>query len=361
MQQPQGQNQMQKNSQNAIFAQVNDQISAEEDKGLALPAGYSLNNALKAAWFKLQNTRDKFNQSALDVCDPNSVGLALMDMAVQGLSPAKNQCYFIVYGNQLQMQRSYFGTITVLKRLERVVDIDAQVVHKGDEFEIGADEIGHTIVKKFVPKFENLDNPLIGAFAFIKLADGRIDYTVMTKKQIDTSWAQSRQHNVQQKFSDEMAKRTVLNRAAKIFINTSDDSDLLTGAINRATEAEYDNDQEQERKEVAPAEKGTPNALLAGFKRKQAQTAKETPKEEPKQEVKEAPKQAEKSSEDIVKQLTEPDDKIPAEDLPFPETPENGSESEAVADGQTDIYDYIDEDKTIKDYGDKVGGVNNAN
>lgn len=363
MQQPQAQNQMQNNLQNAIFAQVNDQISAEEDKGLALPAGYSLNNALKAAWFKLQNTRDKFNHSALDVCDPNSVGLALMDMAVQGLSPAKNQCYFIVYGNQLQMQRSYFGTITVLKRLERVVDIDAQVVHKGDEFEIGADEIGHTIVKKFVPKFENLDNPLIGAFAFIKLADGRIDYTVMTKKQIDTSWAQSRQHNVQQKFSDEMAKRTVLNRAAKIFINTSDDSDLLTGAINRATEAEYNHDQEQERKEVAPAEKGTPNALMAGFKRKQAQaaTAKETPKEEPKQEVKEAPKQAAKPSEDIVKQLTEPDDKIPAEDLPFPETPENGSDGEAVTDGQTDIYDYIDDDKAIEDYGDKVGGVNNAN
>lgn len=357
MQQPQVKNQMQNNLQNAIFAQVNDQISAEEDKGLALPAGYSLNNALKAAWFKLQNTRDKFNHSVLDVCDPNSVGLALMDMAVQGLSPAKKQCYFIVYGNQLQMQRSYFGTITVLKRLERVVDIDAQVVHKGDEFEIGADEIGHTIVKKFEPKFENLDNPLVGAFAFIKLADGRIDYTVMTKKQIDTSWAQSRQHNVQQKFGDEMAKRTVLNRAAKIFINTSDDSDLLTGAINRATEAEYD--QEQERKEVAPVEKGTPNALLAGFKRKQAQTA--TAKEEPKQETKEAPKQAEKPSEDIVKQLTESDDKIPAEDLPFPETPENGSESEAVADGQTDIYDYIDDDKAIEAYGDKVGGANNAN
>lgn len=356
-QQPQAQNQMQNNLQNTIFAQVNDQISAEEDKGLSLPAGYSLNNALKAAWFKLQNTRDKFNNSVLDVCDPNSVGLALMDMAVQGLSPAKKQCYFIVYGNQLQMRRSYFGTITVLKRLERVVDIDAQVVHKGDEFEIGADGIGHTIVKKFVPKFENLDNPLIGAFAFIKLADGRIDYTVMTKKQIDTSWAQSRQHNVQQKFGDEMAKRTVLNRAAKIFINTSDDSDLLTGAINRATEAEYDHDQEQERKEVAPAEKGTPNALLAGFKRKQAQTVKEASKEEPKQEA----KQAEKPSEDIVKQLTEPDDKIPAEDLPFPETPENGSESEAVAEGQADIYDYIDEDKAIEAYGDKVGGVNNAN
>lgn len=371
MQQPQTKNQLQANLQNTIFGQVNDLISAEEDRGLALPSGYSLNNALKSAWFKLQEVKDKYNHAALDVCDPESVGMALMDMAVQGLSPAKNQCYFIVYGNQLQMQRSYFGTITVLKRLERVVDIDAQVVHKGDEFEIGADEIGHTIVKKFVPKFENLDNPLIGAFAFIKLADGRIDYTVMTKKQIDTSWAQSRQHNVQQKFGDEMAKRTVLNRAAKIFINTSDDSDLLTGAINRATEAEYDRDQEQERKEVAPAEKGTPNALLAGFKRKQAQAAKEPPKQEapkqadqtkPTKEPKESSKSAEKPSEDIVKQLTEPDDKIPAEDLPFPETPENGSEGESIADGQTDIYDYIDDDdKAIKAYGDKVGGVNNAN
>lgn len=357
--QQQAKNQLQTNLQNTIFGQVNDLISAEEDQGLALPAGYSLNNALKAAWFNLQEVKDKYKHAALDVCDPESVGMALMDMAVQGLSPAKNQCYFVVYGNQLQMQRSYFGTIAVLKRLERVEDIDAQVVHEGDEFEIGADEMGRTIVKKFIPKFENLDNPLVGAFAFIKLADGRIDYTVMTKKQIDTSWAQSRQHDVQRKFSDEMAKRTVINRAAKIFINTSDDSDLLTGAINRATEAEYDHDQEQERKEVAPAEKGTPNALLAGFKRKQAQTA--TAKEEPKQETKEAPKQAEKPSEDIVKQLTEPDDKIPAEDLPFPETPENGSESEAVAEGQTDIYDYIDEDKAIKAYGDKVGGINNAN
>ena len=362
MQQPQQPQQPQTQNQQAnIFEQVSSYISREEDQGLALPAGYSLNNALKAAWFKLESVKDRSDRPALKVCTNNSIGMALMDMAVQGLSPAKNQCYFIVYGNELQMQRSYFGTITVLKRLERVVDIDAQVVHKGDEFEIGADEIGHTIVKKFVPKFENLDNPLVGAFAFIKLADGRIDYTVMTKKQIDTSWAQSRQHNVQQKFSDEMAKRTVLNRAAKIFINTSDDSDLLTGAINRATEAEYDDT--PDRKEVAPVEKGTPNALLAGFKRKQAQaaTAKEALKEDPKQETKEAPKQAEKPSEDIVKQLTEPDDKIPAEDLPFPETPENGSEGEVVADGQTDIYDYIDDDKAIEAYGDKVGGVNNAN
>ena len=45
-----------------------------------------------------------------------------------------------------------------------------------------------------------------------------------------------------------MAKRTVLNRAAKMFINTSDDSDLLTGAINDTTSNEYDD----ERRDVTP-------------------------------------------------------------------------------------------------------------
>lgn len=356
--------------QGNVTDQVNQYISSEQDNGLALPADYSLNNALKAAWFKLRETEDKYHHPVSDkrFVDQKSITFALMDMAVQGLSPAKNQCYFIVRGGKVQLQRSYFGTVAVLKRLDSVKDIDAQVVHEGDEFEIGSDEVGHLVVKKFVPKFENLDKPLIGAFAFIVMTDGRVAYTVMTKKQIETSWKQSsqRDNKVQRNFSDEMAKRTVINRAAKMIINTSSDSDLLAGSINRTTENEYDNGN-QTRKDVtevtSEADKGTPAALLAGLKRKQAQaaTAKEAPKEEPKQETKEAPKQAEKPSEDIVKQLTEPDDKIPAEDLPFPETPENGSESEAVAEGQTDIYDYIDEDKAIEAYGDKVGGVNNAN
>lgn len=348
--------------QGNVTDQVNQYISSEQDNGLALPADYSLNNALKAAWFKLRETEDKYHHPVSDerFVDQKSITFALMDMAVQGLSPAKNQCYFIVRGGKVQLQRSYFGTVAVLKRLDSVKDIDAQVVHEGDEFEIGSDEVGHLVVKKFVPKFENLDKPLIGAFAFIVMTDGHVAYTVMTKKQIETSWKQSsqRDNKVQRNFSDEMAKRTVINRAAKMIINTSSDSDLLAGSINRTTENEYDNNN-QTRKDVtettSESAKGTPASLLAGLKRKQA--AEETPNPEVAKEA----KTAEKPSEDIVKQLTEPDDKIPAEDLPFPETPENGSESEAVAEGQTGIYDYIDEDKAIKAYGDKVGGANNAN
>nr|WP_278772684.1 RecT family recombinase [Limosilactobacillus mucosae] len=299
--------------QKDITDQVSNRISQLQDDGLALPKDYNPQNALKAAWFKLQQTKDRSNRPALQVCTRASIANALLDMVTQGLSPAKTQCYFIVYGNEVQLQRSYFGTIAAVKRLSSVKDIDAQVVHQGDEFAIGADELGRIKVTKFVPKFENLDKPIKGAFAFIELADGRVDYTVMTQKQIQTSWGQSRQHNVQQKFGDEMAKRTVINRAAKMYINTSDDSDLLTGSINTVTANEYED--EPERKDVTPeAPKSTADKLVQGFKKEQAQIH-----EEEKQAAEKAPEQE-----------------------PVKESEQDGNQE---ADGQTDIFDYIEDDQ----------------
>lgn len=301
--------------QKDITDQVSNRISQLQDDGLALPKDYNPQNALKAAWFKLQQTKDRSNRPVLQVCTRSSIANALLDMVTQGLSPAKTQCYFIVYGNEVQLQRSYFGTIAAVKRLSSVKDIDAQVVHQGDEFAIGADELGRIKVTKFVPKFENLDKPIKGAFAFIELADGRVDYTVMTQKQIQTSWGQSRQHNVQQKFGDEMAKRTVINRAAKMYINTSDDSDLLTGSINTVTANEYED--EPERKDVTPeTPKSTADEIVQGFKKEQAQIH-----EEEKQAAEKAPKQ---SKQEPAKEEAERDDN-------------------QEADGQTDIFDYIDE------------------
>lgn len=295
--------------QKDITDQVSNRISQLQDDGLALPKDYNPQNALKAAWFKLQQTKDRSNRPALQVCTRASVANALLDMVTQGLSPAKTQCYFIVYGNEVQLQRSYFGTIAAVKRLSSVNDIDAQVVHQGDEFAIGADELGRIKVTKFVPKFENLDKPIKGAFAFIELADGRVDYTVMTQKQIQTSWGQSRQHNVQQKFGDEMAKRTVINRAAKMFINTSDDSDLLTGSINVVTKAEYEEPTEpKDITQTAAEEQGSPAQLLADFQEAQQAEEKVKPKSAPvqapeqpvadeKSKTKEDPKAPAKTSE----------------------------------------------------------------
>ncbi|AKG36129.1 recombinase RecT [Paenibacillus durus] len=235
--------------QKDITDDVNRSLTRLQDDGLILPPNYNASNALKSAFFKLQEVQDKSGKPALEVCSRESVANALLDMVVQGLSPAKTQCYFIVYGSKLQLNRSYFGTQAVLKRLSNVKDIWANVIYKGDVFEYEVAG-GREKLVKHETNFENRDNEILGAYAVVKTFEDEEILTVMTRKEIDSSWSQSKTGQaVHKKFPQEMAKRTVINRAAKAYINTSDDSDLLVDAINRSTENEYD-----ERVDVTPEE-----------------------------------------------------------------------------------------------------------
>lgn len=227
---------------------VNSSLSRLQDDGLTLPPNYNASNALKSAFFNIQKVKDRNDRPALEVCTKDSIANSLLDMVVQGLSPAKTQCYFIVYGNELQMSRSYFGTQAVIKRLSNVKDIWANVIYKDDDFVYVIDK-GREILVKHETSFLNRDKEILGAYAVIQNMDDDLLVTPMTRKEIETSWSQSKtKQAVHKKFPQEMAKRTVINRAAKSFINTSDDSDLLIDSVNRTTENEYDN----ERKDVTP-------------------------------------------------------------------------------------------------------------
>lgn len=235
--------------QKDITDQVNGKLATLKSEGLHLPAGYASANALKSAFFELQEVQDRNKKPALEVCTKESIANTLLDMVVQGLSPAKKQCYFIVYGNKLQLNRSYFGTQAVLKRLSNVKDIWANVIYKGDTFDI---EIinGRETLKEHKTAFENRDNEIIGAYCIIEKTDGERVLTTMTKKEIDKSWSKAKTKNAQNDFPQEMAKRTVINRAAKAFVNTSDDSDLLIEAINNTTANEYQDDNERKEAEI---------------------------------------------------------------------------------------------------------------
>lgn len=206
-----------------------------DEQGYSVPKDYNIANALQGAVLTIGNDRN------LATANLDSIKKALFDMLVQGLSVAKTQAYFIKYGNELQMQRSYFGTQTVLKRLPEIKDIRANIVHAGDKFEIGYQD-GELVVLEHQTTFENQDNAIIGAYAVIIKTDGTKQYEVMTKKMIDASWSQAKSKNVQQKFPEEMAKRTVINRAAKNIVNTSGGDDRLVGAINNTTGNEYENE-----------------------------------------------------------------------------------------------------------------------
>lgn len=236
--------------QKDITDSVNNKLGELQKEGLVIPPNYSASNALKSAFFKLQEVKDKNNRPALEACTKDSIANALLDMTVQGLSPAKTQCYFVVYGSKLQLSRSYFGTQTVLKRLSNVKDIWANVIYQDDEFDY-ENYHGRERLISHKTKFENRDKDILGAYAIVQTTDDEEILTVMTKKEIEASWSQSKTSQaVHKKFPQEMAKRTVINRAAKAYINTSDDSDLLIEAINNTTENEF----ESSRKDVTPEE-----------------------------------------------------------------------------------------------------------
>ena len=222
----------------------NDITSELKQSSVVTPQNYSLSNALKSAYLILQETVDRNKKPALEVCTPGSIHNALLNMACQGLNPAKDQCYFVVYGQQLQCIRSYMGAQMTAKIVNpSIKDIRAQVVHEGDTVEVDVVN-GRNIIKKHTPKSMFASKAdIIGAYALAVGHDEKIiDIDIMSMDDIKSSWRQSKvnpvaesgavnQNSTHGKFTAEMAKRTVINRLCKRIINTSDDTELLNSVI----------------------------------------------------------------------------------------------------------------------------------
>ncbi|HEN0553838.1 TPA: recombinase RecT [Streptococcus agalactiae] len=243
-------------SERQITSGVNKRIEEKQNENFIVPPNYSLGNALSNAYYELKNSS---SGNLLSQCTDESVYISLLDMVAQGLSPAKKQCYFIKYGDKVQLRRSYFGTMKVVKELNEVKDIWAGVIFEGDVFK---SEIvnGRRRFVSHESDWENQDNPIKGAYCIIKDINDEEHLTVMTKKQIDKAWSKAKTKNVQVDFPDQMAMRTVINRAAKSFINTSNDSSYFVEALNRTTENEYDNDRQV--KDVTPQETNSLDDLI---------------------------------------------------------------------------------------------------
>lgn len=240
-------NQVTKNNELALIRKDTvDVVAAKvrefQEKGeLHFPPNYSPDNAIKAAWLKLQETADKNGKPALQACTKDSIANALLTMVVYGLTPLKDQGYFIVYGNKLVWQNSYFGNMALWKRVtgsER--DPVAMVVYADDEFEyeIVDGEIKVTYHKQ---KLSNVDpGKIVAAYAILTYPDGTKKTTLMTMDEIRKAWEQGQTKGKSQahtNFTAEMCKKTVINRACKIGIKSSDDSSLhLVKEVMKANE-----------------------------------------------------------------------------------------------------------------------------
>jgi len=203
------------------------------NKDIKLPPDYSPENALKSAWLILLETKDKADKPVLETCTRESIANALLNMVLQGLNPVKKQCDFIAYGNKLTMQREYHGTIALAKRYAGVREPVANVIYEGDEFEYSIDEKGYKTITRHIQTIDNIDNNKIkGAYATLLFEDqDRQPYVeVMTMAQIRQAWMQGATKGASpahKNFPDEMAKKTVIGRACKLFISSSDDSALF--------------------------------------------------------------------------------------------------------------------------------------
>lgn len=213
-----------------------------QEKGeLALPSNFSPDNALKSAWLTLQGLTNKNGAPVLESCTKDSIANSLLDMVVQGLTPSKKQGYFIAYGRNLVFQRSYFGTMAVTKRVSGAKDIVAQIVYKEDEFEYEI-EAGRKRVTLHKQKLSNVSNDkIIGAYCTIIFSDHEFT-EIMSFEEIQASWKMSKakESKTHTEFTQEMAKKTVINRTCKMYLNSSDDSSLIMQHAQRSDEDEID-------------------------------------------------------------------------------------------------------------------------
>lgn len=213
------------------------------------PNNYSVGNALKSAYLMLQQATTRDKKPVLQACTQESIANSLLDMVVQGLNPAKQQCYFIPYGNQLTLSRSFLGTIALTKRLKGVKDVVAYPIYKNDKLDIGFDILtGKTKINEFKPSLAHNIQDLIGALGIIVGEKEPLYIEYMNMEQIKNAWNQGTMKGnspAHKNFPDQMAIKTVINRICKRYVNTADDSDKIADLINQSVE-EVDNAMEVE-------------------------------------------------------------------------------------------------------------------
>lgn len=217
---------------------VIDRINGLCEAGFSMPKDYSYVNAIKMSMLKLQDLKDKNGNSALDVCTQASIQTELFKMVTKGLNAGLNQVYFIVRGNQLCAQESYYGKILMVRRFYPDWTPIPVVIREDDVFEYGIDpQTGKKHIIKHEQKLENIDKGFVGGYIY--LPNGEL--YIMTKKQIMTAWSKSssREQTVHKTFDEKMIGKTLINSGCNIIINATPEYNTEIG-MNDEENSELD-------------------------------------------------------------------------------------------------------------------------
>lgn len=209
-----------------------------ENKVFDVPENYSYKNAIQQARYLLTKPADAGKNKGLaiiDICTPQSILQSVMEMAQKGLNPDKKQCYFIPYGNACTLSISYQGNVALAKRGgEDIGEVYGYAVYKDDVLDLSFNpQRGVFEIESYQPDISKwTKSGITGAFAVITGKAGEVKYTeYMTMEQIKDAWnmgfakGESPAHK---NFPDQQAIKTVKSRAVKSFVNTADDSEIVS-------------------------------------------------------------------------------------------------------------------------------------
>lgn len=200
------------------------QLQEKEKYGLTFPKDYNYSNELMGAYLILKETTDANKKPVLESCSQVSIANTLMDMVTLGVSMQKKQCYPVAYGGKLQCQISVYGNTCIARRYG-LKTIDAMCIYEGDTFEYHI-ENARIVVDKHKQDFLHINkDKLVGAYAIVTMEDGSQYVELMSMDMIKQAWKQGfgykeTGNGTHQKFTDQMAMKTVKNRALKYIIRT---------------------------------------------------------------------------------------------------------------------------------------------
>jgi recombination protein RecT len=208
---------------------------------LDLPKDYSAANALQGAWLLLQDLtiKDKSGNyvKALEYCTKQSISFALLRMVLDGLSPLKSQGAFVPRGQTMTWVREYAGNMAIAKRTAGVERVNALVVWEGDVFHYVITEAGKIHVVEHKSTIDNIGGKIKGAYAVVHFMDNTKKTEIMTWDQIQKAWKMAgtitKAHT---DFPDQMAIKTVINRALKPLINSTSDESMFDSITTQVAE-----------------------------------------------------------------------------------------------------------------------------
>ena len=253
------QNQESTSLESRIINQAISQYQAMvESKVFDIPENYSYKNAIQAARYLITKPIEKGpnkGKAIVDICNKESILKTVMEMAQKGLNPDKKQCYFIPYGSTCTLSISYQGNVALAKRGgEDIGEVYGYAVYKDDVLDLSFNpKRGVFEIESYQPDISKwTKSDIAGAFAVITDRAGDVRYTeYMTMEQIKDSWAMGGakgESPAHKNFPDQQAIKTVKSRAVKSFVNTADDSEIVSSEEKSITYTDRTLNEELESK-----------------------------------------------------------------------------------------------------------------